>query len=122
MKKFFFILISIFFFFPYVSFGSQFVFTCTNTKDKFQKTYFVDGNSKSILHLSSYDIETGKKYENLNEFLRIIDWNYPIVTGFKNTGHTISFQYFDFESNFNTSSGHYFSKRNPFSQVFDCVR
>ena len=114
--------VSVFLFFANTSYGSQFIFTCTNIKDKFQKTYFVDVNSKSILHISSFDIQTGKKYENLNDFIRIVNWNYPIVTGLSGGRGLTTFQYFDFKINFNTSSGHYHTKRVPFPQLFDCVR
>ena len=102
--------------------GEQFLFTCTNlVGGKFLKTYMVDTDKKTIIHLNSHDLVSGDKWSQLNEPIEILSWEYPVVIGY-GISDNIHIQYFNFLESFNTSSSFYKNKTKPYSQVYECIK
>ena len=103
-------------------YAESFNYTCISNNGNFVITYKVDTSAKTILHLSSYDPETGKRYKP-NKYRKIIEWNYPLVFSYtlSSVDNYPSFQLFHFGNLTKSSSGHYEDK-DPYPQFFQCFK
>ena len=98
-----------------------FHYTCISNKGNFVITDKVDTSANTILHMSSYNPETGKRYKP-NRYRKIIEWKYPIVFAYSISSHDVpTFQVFNFEKLTKSSAGH-FEDDDPFPQFFQCVK
>ena len=123
-KHFFFVVISLLFIISFPVHSESFIFTCVSNKNNVITTYEVDTRSKTILHLSTFDLSNEKRHRD-NNYYETIKWNYPIVYSFsvpKPSGIHF-FKVFNFdELTLWSTAGHYEDIDPPYSLFFKCSR
>lgn len=101
--------------------ASEFNFNCTNSSKSFSTNYKVNMTDKTIIHTTSMNLDSNKKYNVYKEERIILFKDSMAVTMSINEVDVINFSVFNFEKETYSQSGHYTTGK-PHSQFFHCVK
>ena len=114
------------FLFSHSAYSQKVDFTCLN-EDKFQQVLEIDLAKKKVIHKTSFDFKTGKKYDAFKSYkVNMITEN--IITYIAEYDSHLNYTLIDLEENklfssaiyFDEHDGLVFNKKHFYNQIYDC--